>query len=151
MRRGVCRSGSVKYIWEIPDEHYQIRHGFKWSSLKVYRRLMPKGVKGKLWNLQLSMFERHNYKFTKPEPQQVALIVTMRDPNKMAPVYDQTVTRMREIGWITQDCKGRSKIAAGGGLKSRHPRHTYTTTPTVSITFYSLFQYTNKLLFIHLK
>ncbi len=102
----------MKYIWEIPDEHYQIRHGFKWSSLKVYRRLMPKGVKGKLWNLQLSMFERHNYKFTKPEPQQVALIVTMRDPNKMAPVYDQTVTRMREIGWITQDCKGRSKIAA---------------------------------------
>ncbi|GAF98627.1 unnamed protein product [marine sediment metagenome] len=47
------------------------------------------------------------------------------------------------------NCKGRSKIAVGGGLKSRHPRHTYTTTPTVSITFYSLFQYTNKLLFIH--
>ncbi len=52
------------------------------------------------------------------------------------------------IGGGPAGCKGRSKIAAGGGLKSRHPRHTYTTTPTVSITFYSLFQYTNKLLFI---
>ncbi len=46
-------------------------------------------------------------------------------------------------------CKGRSKIAAGGGLKSRHPRHTYTTTPTMSIAFYSLLQYTHKQLFIH--
>jgi len=41
--------------------------------------------------------------------------------------------------WVAAErCKGRSIIAAGGGLKSRHPRHTYSTTPTVSITFYSL-------------
>lgn len=106
-------------IWPLPKskelselyERYQIRHGFKWSPLKVYRRLMPKGVKGKTWNLQLSMLERHNYKFTKPEPQQVALIVTMRDPNKMAPVYDQTVTRMREIRWTTQDLQVQERIS----------------------------------------
>ncbi len=63
-----------------------------------------------MWNLQLRLLERHNYKFTKPEPQKVALIVTMRDPNKMAPVYDQTVTRMREIGWITQDLQIEERI-----------------------------------------
>ena len=91
-------------------EHYQIKHGFKWSPLKVYRRLITQGVKGKAWNLQLRLLERHNYKFSKPEPQQVALIVTIRDPNKTAPVYDQVITRMREIGWVTQDLRVEERI-----------------------------------------
>jgi hypothetical protein len=105
-------------IWPLPKtegllelyERYQIKHGFKWSPLKVYRRVMTKGVKGKIWNLQLSMLERHNYKFAKPKPQQIALIVTMRDPNKVAPVYNQTVTKMREIGWITQDLQVQERV-----------------------------------------
>jgi transposase len=63
--------------------------------------------------------------------------------------YFESIDELATTISAWERCKGRSKIAAGGGLKSRHPRHTYTTTPTVSITFYSLFQYTNKLLFIH--
>lgn len=105
-------------IWPLPKseglselyERYQIEHGFKWSPLKVYRRIMPRGVKGKIWNLQLNLLQRYNYKFTRPQPQQVSLIVTMRDPNKTAPVYDQTVTRMREIRWITQDLQVEERI-----------------------------------------
>ncbi len=113
-------------IWPSPKdedlselyEHYQIRHGFKWSPLKVYRRLITKGVKGKVWNLQLRLLERHNYKFSKPEPQKVALIVTMRDPNKTAPVYDQTVAKMRQIGWITQDLQVEERIRVSVGFTS---------------------------------
>ena len=105
----ICPSPPNKDLSEL-YEHYQIRHGFKWSPLKVYRRLITKGVKGKVWNLQLRLLERHNYKFSKPEPQQVALIVTMRDPNKTAPVYDQAITRMREIGWVTQDLQVEERI-----------------------------------------
>jgi len=69
-------------------------------------------------------------------------VITVEDKSAVPQFFKDKVINLR-------DCKGRSKITAGGGLKSRHPRHTYTTTPTVSITFYSLFQYTNKLLFIH--
>lgn len=113
-------------IWPLPKneelinlyEHYQIKHGFKWSPLKVYRRLMPRGVKGNIWNLKLRILARHDYKFTKPKPQKVALVVTMRDPNKTAPVYDQTVAKMRQIGWITQDLQVEERIRVSAGFTS---------------------------------
>ena len=89
-------------------EDYQIKHGFKWSPLKVYRRYMPKGVTGKTWNLRLSMLSRSNY--TVVAPQKVALIVTMRDPHRKFPVYDETINLMRNIGWITQDLQVEERI-----------------------------------------
>ena len=89
-------------------ESYQIRHGFKWSPLKVYRRYMPRGVSGTAWNLRLTMLNRANY-YVKT-PLKVALIVTMRDPKNIAPVYDETVNLMRTRGWITQDLQIEERI-----------------------------------------
>ncbi len=89
-------------------ESYQIEHGFKWSPLKVYRRRMPRGVTGEAWNLKLTMLTRSDYTVT--APQKVALVVTMRDPNREAPVYDEAVTFMRNIGWVTQDLQVEERI-----------------------------------------
>jgi len=89
-------------------ESYQIENGFKWSPLKVYRRCMPKGVTGKAWNLRLTMLTRSDYLAV--SSQKVALIVTIRDPNKNPEVYNETIKLMRNTGWVTQDLQVEERI-----------------------------------------
>lgn len=90
-------------------ERQLIEHGFKWSPVKVYRRMMQR-VKGDEWRLKVSMHHRSGY--TTIDPQEFALIVTMRDPNQQAPVYDEVVHQMQQIGWVTQDLQVHERVRA---------------------------------------
>ena len=113
-------------------------------------KLQLERKRDQIWALarkDMPLFEKFfNNEASELEATQVAVIGIQLITTELYVYRDEIENISKELLDL---CKGRSKIAAGGGLKSRHPRHTYTTTPTVSITFYSLFQYTNKLLFIY--
>lgn len=79
-------------------ERAQIEHGFKWSPVKVYRRLL-RHVKGQTWRMVVSVHHR--------EPilaaQKAAVVVTIDDPTQRKPVYDEVVAIMSKLKWQTVD------------------------------------------------
>jgi serine protease AprX len=99
-----------KDISKLYEKHL-VEHGFKWSPVKVYRRQIPRGISGEDWRLKVSVHYRSG--FVNQMLQGIALIVTMRDPQKKAPVYDQVVTTMNRIGWKTIDLQIQERIRIG--------------------------------------
>ena len=85
-----------------------VEHGFKWSPIKVYRRRMPRGVEGKLWRLDIGVQHRSGHMATKP--QSLVLIITIGDPNKQAPVYNEMVNQMQLLGWAAADLQIRPRL-----------------------------------------
>ena len=84
-----------------------VEHGFKWSPVKVYRREMSR-VQGQTWRLTLSAEHRSGQATT--EPQRAALIITVSDPLKKAPVYDEMVVQMNNLGWTANDLQVRTRL-----------------------------------------
>lgn len=87
-----------------------VEHGFKWSPVKVYRRKMPRGVKGDDWRLKVSTQNRSG--FGDKSPQDVVLIITIMDPQRKAQVYNELVQSMNQLGWITKslDVQNRMRL-----------------------------------------
>lgn len=88
--------GDVSKLYE---EHL-VQQGFKWSPVKVYRKEI-KRVAGDQWRLLVTVNNRAGE--ISGTPQTMALLVTMLDPLREAPVYDETVRLMNHQGWATQD------------------------------------------------
>lgn len=88
-------------------ERQLIEHGFKWSPVKVYRRSMT-GVTGKVWRLKVDLTQRSGFAST--EPQRAAIVITLSDPEKTAPIYDEAVTAMTRLGWSTNDLEVQTRI-----------------------------------------
>lgn len=84
-----------------------VEHGFKWSPVKVYRREMSR-VQGQIWRLTLSAEHRSGNATT--EPQRAALILTVSDPLKKAPVYNEMVVQMNNLGWTANDLQVRERL-----------------------------------------
>jgi hypothetical protein len=84
-----------------------VEHGFKWSPVKVYRREMSR-VQGEIWRLALSVEHRSGQATV--EPQRAALIITISDPLKKAPVYDEMVVQMNNLGWAANDLQIRKRL-----------------------------------------
>ena len=89
-------------------ESKQIEHGFKWSPVKVYKRIIPKGIQGNDWRLKITVSNRSS--FTSDKPQKITTIVTIADPKKSAPVYNEFVDETRNIGWITSTLQIKEQI-----------------------------------------
>lgn len=85
-----------------------VRHGFKWSPVKVYRREMVRGVSGAKWRLDLSLHHRSGFVPTQTE--RAVLVITVADPARSAPVYNEMVTQMNSFGWLATDLQLRSRI-----------------------------------------
>jgi len=85
-----------------------VKYGFKWSPVKVYRREMVQGVKGTTWRLDLSIHHRGGFEPTTHE--QAVLIITLADPAKKAPVYDEMVVQMNNLGWLANDLQLRTRL-----------------------------------------
>jgi serine protease AprX len=85
-----------------------VEHGFKWSPIKVYRREMVKGVRGETWRLDLSVHHRSGQPAT--DSQNAVLIITVADPQKMAPVYDEIVVQVNNLGWAATDLQIKSRL-----------------------------------------
>ncbi len=86
-------------------ESEQIEHGFKWSPVKVYRRIFPRGCSGDIWRLKLNLqrrFETHNMQL---EPQKFALLVSVRDHEKNIPIFNEMVKEMNSLGWNRSDLR----------------------------------------------
>lgn len=88
-------------------ETSQIEHGFKWSPTKVYRRTMTRLDPRDKWRIGLDMSTRKP-EFTPPARQKAVLVVTIADPGKSLPVYNEVVVMMRHVSWQTENLQIRA-------------------------------------------
>lgn len=88
-------------------ERHQLEHGFKWSPVKVYRNSFTR-TRGDFWRIELRLSHRTEL-FMVP-PQNVALIVSLIDPDKQLPVYDNVVQAMNRSGWVQEDLQIDNRI-----------------------------------------
>jgi hypothetical protein len=88
-------------------ERYLIQNGFKWSPIKVYRKNM-KRVSGTDWRLCVTHTNRKEVQDL--NPQEFALLISMIDPQKKQPVYDEVSRLMNQEGWIFEDLQIKDRI-----------------------------------------
>jgi hypothetical protein len=102
-RQQVARdTGEIKskFTGLVPPEHknpgvlyesYQVAHLRKWAPVRTYHgHLGEKGERGDKWRLKVQLLARHGIddgEALKAQP--FSLIITIADPEKKAPVYDE--------------------------------------------------------------
>lgn len=89
----------------VPPEHKnpgrlyedtQIRELRKWAPVRThFGDLGKNGERGERWRLKLSLLTRHGVEKEAMRSQEFALIVTISDPEKKAPVYDEMAQLIR--------------------------------------------------------
>ncbi|MFA7231761.1 MAG: S8 family peptidase [Victivallaceae bacterium] len=89
-------------------EENQIAHGFKWSPVKVYKKSF-KRLEGDEWGLRLEVLYR-DHAGTDRHPQNVALLVTIADPERKQPVYNEVVQLLNQRGWSSTNLNLSSRI-----------------------------------------
>lgn len=89
-----------KFHGLVPPEHknpgvlyesYQVKELRKWAPVRTYYGdLGGTGVTGRRWRLMVRLLTRHGIEDQEAfKPQPFSLIVTISDPNRTAPVYDE--------------------------------------------------------------
>lgn len=83
----------------VPPEHknpgklyedVQVRELRKWAPVRTYHGDLSKGVRGLRWRLKVQLLTRHGVEDTEAaRSQPFSLIVTIADPEKRAPIYDE--------------------------------------------------------------
>lgn len=95
-----------KFSGLVPPEHknpgllyesYQVEKLRKWAPVRTYHgALGDRGVPGLRWRLKVQLLTRHGIEDDEAfKPQEFSLIVTIADPKKRAPVYDEMAQLMR--------------------------------------------------------
>ncbi len=112
-------SGTLEQLRQIPPfpkrtekhplEKKRVEHGFKWSPLKVYRRVIPKGVNGDIWRLLLAGTDRSG---ADNLSMRVAVVVTIADTQRKASVYTDVIRAMNQLGWVATDVQLRERERA---------------------------------------
>ena len=82
-----------------------LEYGFKWSPVKVYRRTIPRGITAEDWRLVIKVSYRGGY--TPYQKQKFALLITIKDPAEKHPVYNDVISKMNLLGWVTNDLRIR--------------------------------------------
>jgi serine protease AprX len=96
----------TKFLGLVPPEHknagklyesYQVEKLRKWAPVRTYYgNLGDKGERGDRWRLKLQLLTRHGIEDEAAfKPQPFSLIVTISDPEKKAPVYDEMAQIVR--------------------------------------------------------
>jgi hypothetical protein len=103
-------TGAVKpkpvFVGLVPPEHknpgelyesYQIERLRKWAPVRTYHgHLGEKGERGDRWRLKLQLLTRHKLENEQAfNPQPFSLILTISDPQRKAPVYDEMAQIIR--------------------------------------------------------
>jgi serine protease AprX len=96
---------SEKFIGLVPPEHanaeqlyeeIQIRELRKWAPVRTYHGDLSNGERGNHWRLTVKLLTRHGVNDLEThQSQPFALIVTIADPEKKAPVYDEMARLIR--------------------------------------------------------
>ncbi len=102
------KTGEIKskFVGLVPPEHrnpgqlyesYQVEKLRKWAPVRTYFGDMGKnGERGTRWRLKVQLLTRHGVERNNQfEAQPFSLIVTISDPKKHAPVYDQMAQSVR--------------------------------------------------------
>ena len=78
-------------------ESFQVEKLRKWAPVRTYHGMLPEnGERGSRWRLKLQLLSRHGIDTPEMQrPQPFALIVTISDPKKSAPVYDEMAVKIR--------------------------------------------------------
>ena len=95
-----------KFFGLVPPEHknvgllyesYQVEKLRKWAPVRTYYgNLGESGERGDRWRLKLQLLTRHRIEDEEAfKPQPFSLIVTIADPLKKAPVYDEMAQMLR--------------------------------------------------------
>ena len=90
-------------------EKHLVEQGFKWSPVKVYRKKMT-AISGDRWRIKMQ--STYRAEVNQADPQNAALVITLFDPERRKPVYNDVVTAMSRSGWITQDLQVDERIRA---------------------------------------
>jgi hypothetical protein len=116
-----------KFFGLVPPEHkndgillyetFQVASLRKWAPVRTYYGDMgPNGMSGLRWRLMLRLLTRHGIERNSEvfKPQHFALIITIADPNKTAPVYDEVVQIVRNK-YQAQNIgiRSRTRVRAG--------------------------------------
>jgi hypothetical protein len=102
---------------EKSHEHELIKASMKWGNVKQVEFLSSRGVgKSSDWRLNIGYLERLDAIFP-PEGVPFAVIVTLRDPKKTAPVYQDMRSTLASINVRTEDIQvyGRAQIRGSTG------------------------------------
>lgn len=93
-----------KFAGLVPPEHrnpgqlyeyYQVEKLRKWAPVRTYHGDMGEnGERGRRWRLMLRLLTRHN-EVENFKPQPFSLIITIADPKRTAPVYDEVAQIVR--------------------------------------------------------
>ncbi|MEX2170729.1 MAG: S8 family serine peptidase [Pirellulales bacterium] len=94
------------FVGLVPPEHknpgllyesYQVEKLRKWAPVRTYYgHLGHSGERGDRWRLKLQLLTRHGIEDEEAfKPQPFSLIVTIADPDKKAPVYDEMAQIVR--------------------------------------------------------
>jgi hypothetical protein len=120
---GVYRDDKKKgevFSGQVPPEHtnpgelyesFQVSNLRKWAPVRTYHRELPQGVSGKRWRLVLELLCRHKVELLDSVAQPFSLLLTISDPGKKAPVYDEMSRRLR-TRLQTQNLTLRSTVRA---------------------------------------
>jgi hypothetical protein len=94
-----------KFVGLVPPEHknpgelyesFQVEKLRKWSPVRTYFGSMGEnGQKGDSWRLKVQLLARHGVEEETLSSQPFALIVTIADPTKTAPIYDEMARLIR--------------------------------------------------------
>jgi serine protease AprX len=89
----------TKYVGLVPPEHknpgilyesYQVEKLRKWAPVRTYYGDLSNGERGNRWRLKVGLLTRHGVEEEETfKSQPFSLIITISDPEKKAPVYDQ--------------------------------------------------------------
>jgi hypothetical protein len=110
----------------VPPEHknpgqlyesYQVEKLRKWAPIRTYYgNLGEKGERGDRWRLKVQLLTRHDIEDEAAfKPQPFSLIVTISDPEKKAPVYDEMAQIVRNR-FQSQNLT----VRAAARLRTRH-------------------------------
>lgn len=97
-------SGKVPQVKDKSElyEKTLVQNGFKWSSVKVYRKKFPQGIKGDNWRLKLEV-QRRAEQEPLENPQRAVLIITLKSLKDSAGIYSEAISEMTRLGWSSAD------------------------------------------------
>lgn len=90
-------------------EKSRVDNGFKWSPVKAYHKASPRGIDVGDWKLKMSVLRRAEME-TPDTPQRACLILSLRSLDPSQPVYNETVQKMNQLGWIAIDIDQHVRI-----------------------------------------
>ena len=125
-RDGKDKEGNLeeKFHNEVPAEHNKVSKLYeaeqveklrKWAPVRTHHRRIKGGITGKRWRLKLEMLCRHGVDEAMiQQPQEFALILTISDPSRRAPVYDE-MARVLRTRYKSQDLILRPNVQVRSG------------------------------------